>query len=112
MHLARHAAIKGPPGQGAQQRLLTLPHLSNALRLPIDHAHLIAPTLLLEEAIQFLKAGHVRQRHEKIASTEADAALHASLLMPLGRRRVNAIRTASDCERRQRRAALRECVLQ
>src|SRR5215470_351372 len=49
----------------------------------MHHAHIVALALLYQEAIEVLKAGHARQRHEKIAPTEADTPLYASLLMPL-----------------------------
>src|SRR5690348_1449589 len=83
MYLARHTAVERARGQGAQQGLLGLPHLANALRLPIDDAHIVTLALLLEEVIEVLKGGHARQWYQEIAATEAHRALHPSLLMPL-----------------------------
>src|SRR5205085_1315432 len=83
--LAGDTAVKRPLGQRKQERLLALPGLPNAHRLSINHAHIIAQTLLQHLLIQLLKGGRARHGHEKISATKPNRSLNTSLFMPLCR---------------------------
>src|SRR6266566_3815157 len=80
-----HTTVKRPLGQRTQERLLALPGLPNAHGLSINHADIIAQTLLQPLLIQLFKGGHTRYGHEKISATKPNRSLNTSLLMPLCR---------------------------
>ncbi len=58
MHQPDHATVKRSLGQRAQIGLLAPKCFSNAHRLSINHAHIVAQTLLHELLIELLKGSH------------------------------------------------------
>jgi hypothetical protein len=86
MRLARHAAFKGPRWERTEVRLLFTPGLSNADRLAMHYAHIVAHTGGQQVTIQLVKGVHPRDGNQEIAPTKADAPLNPTFLMALSRR--------------------------
>jgi|GEM_PF-5443259 len=79
---AGHTTLVGIRREAAQQGSLSLPHLSNRLRLPTHAALVISEAGLQQAQVQLLKRGHVRERHQKISATKPHRCFYPTFSHP------------------------------